>query len=138
MNSQCSVNPTPNATTASNASSTSRIIRSSSIAVSGLTPERPYRLRAKRCKFHRPPRRGPALAGPRSPVRFAAFRTTKEGGVAVDVQSEKLTQLVDENVEVEQLGSGFTFTEGPIWNPEGFLLFSDMPADTRRRWDEQG
>jgi gluconolactonase len=58
--------------------------------------------------------------------------------VAVDVRSDKLAELVDENVEIEQLGSGFTFTEGPIWNPDGFLLFSDMPADTRRRWDEQG
>ena len=35
--------------------------------------------------------------------------------------------------------TGFTFTEGPIWNPAGqFLLFSDMPADTRRRWDPEG
>ncbi|HKP16830.1 MAG TPA: SMP-30/gluconolactonase/LRE family protein [Gaiellaceae bacterium] len=58
---------------------------------------------------------------------------------AVDVKSDKLGRLVDENVEVEQLGSGCTFTEGPIWNPEGeFLLFSDMPGDTRRRWDEAG
>jgi gluconolactonase len=57
---------------------------------------------------------------------------------AVDVRSDKLGRLVDENVEVKQLGTGFTFTEGPIWNPDGqFLLFSDMPDDTRRRWDEQ-
>jgi gluconolactonase len=56
---------------------------------------------------------------------------------AVDVRSDKLGRLVDENVEVQQLGTGFTFTEGPIWNPtEQFLLFSDMPGDTRRRWDE--
>ena len=58
--------------------------------------------------------------------------------MSVDVKSDKLARLVDENVEVEQLGTGFTFTEGPIWNPQGqFLLFSDMPGDTRRRWDEQ-
>jgi gluconolactonase len=57
--------------------------------------------------------------------------------VSVDVRSDRLGRLVDENVEVEQLGTGFTFTEGPIWNPDGqFLLFSDMPGDTRRRWDE--
>jgi gluconolactonase len=57
--------------------------------------------------------------------------------VSVDVKSEGIRRLVDENVEVEQLGTGFTFTEGPIWNPSGeFLLFSDMPGDTRRRWDE--
>jgi gluconolactonase len=54
------------------------------------------------------------------------------------VRSDKLGRVVDENVEVERLGTGFTFTEGPIWNPDGqYLLFSDMPGDTRRRWDEQ-
>ena len=38
-----------------------------------------------------------------------------------------------------QLGTGFTFTEGPIWHPvEHYLLFSDMPADVRRRWDARG
>ena len=58
--------------------------------------------------------------------------------MSVATKSSKLLELIDENVEVEQLGSGFTFTEGPIWNPEGsYLLLSDMPGDTRRRWDEQ-
>jgi gluconolactonase len=58
--------------------------------------------------------------------------------VSVAATSDRLYELVDENVQVEQLGSGFTFTEGPIWNQDGrFLLFSDMPGDTRRRWDEQ-
>jgi gluconolactonase len=55
------------------------------------------------------------------------------------VKSEGIRRLVDENVEVEQLGTGFAFTEGPIWNAAGqFLLFSDMPGDTRRRWDASG
>jgi gluconolactonase len=55
--------------------------------------------------------------------------------MAVDVKSEKLYELVDADAEVEKLATGFTFTEGPIWNREGrFLLFSDMPADIRRRW----
>jgi gluconolactonase len=59
--------------------------------------------------------------------------------VAVDVRSEKLTQLVDPDVEIEQLGTGFTFTEGPIWHPRGqYLLFSDMPGDVRRRWSDAG
>jgi gluconolactonase len=50
------------------------------------------------------------------------------------VNSEKLRQLVDEGAEVEQVATGFTFTEGPIWMPDGSLHFSDMPADKRRRW----
>ena len=58
--------------------------------------------------------------------------------MAVDVKSEKLRELIDSDAQVEQLATGFTFTEGPVWNPDGqFLLFSDMPGDTRRRWDEQ-
>ena len=58
--------------------------------------------------------------------------------MSVAASSSRLYELVDEGVQVEQLGSGFTFTEGPIWNQAGrFLLFSDMPGDTRRRWDEQ-
>jgi len=36
---------------------------------------------------------------------------------------------------LEQLGTGFLFTEGPLWHPRGkFLLFSDMPGDHMRRW----
>jgi gluconolactonase len=58
--------------------------------------------------------------------------------MAIAANSERLYELVDRDAEVEQLGTGFWFTEGPIWNPDGFLLFSDMPGDTRRRWDEQG
>ncbi|MEM1315365.1 MAG: SMP-30/gluconolactonase/LRE family protein, partial [Pseudomonadota bacterium] len=43
--------------------------------------------------------------------------------------------LIDLHAPVRQIGSGFTFTEGPIWHPvEKHLLFSDMPADVRRRW----
>jgi gluconolactonase len=55
--------------------------------------------------------------------------------MAVQVKAPAFLELVDEDAELEQLGTGFTFTEGPIWNPAGYLLFSDMPGDTRRRWD---
>ena len=48
-------------------------------------------------------------------------------------------RLVDEHAPVRQIGSGFTFTEGPLWHPvEHYLLFSDMPGDVRRRWDKTG
>ncbi|MEM1286652.1 MAG: isochorismatase family protein [Pseudomonadota bacterium] len=47
--------------------------------------------------------------------------------------------LIDEHAPVRQVGSGFTFTEGPIWHPVGqYLLFSDMPGDVRRRLDRSG
>jgi gluconolactonase len=58
--------------------------------------------------------------------------------MAVQVKASAMRELVTGDAELEQLGTGFNFTEGPLWNPEGFLLFSDMPGDVRRRWDEQG
>ena len=48
-------------------------------------------------------------------------------------------ELIDTWAAVGQVGTGFTFTEGPIWHPvDQYLLFSDMPADVRRRWDQRG
>ena len=48
-------------------------------------------------------------------------------------------QLIDVYAPVGQLGTGFAFTEGPIWHPvDHYLLFSDMSADVRRRWDARG
>jgi len=56
--------------------------------------------------------------------------------MAVMVHSEKLSELIDENAEIEQLATGFMFTEGPIWMSDGSLHFSDMPGDKRRRWHQ--
>ena len=52
----------------------------------------------------------------------------------VAVLSERVRELVDENAAVEQVATGFMFTEGPIWMADGSLHFSDMPGDKRRRW----
>ncbi len=54
--------------------------------------------------------------------------------MTIAVHSEKLRLLVDEDADVEQIATGFTFTEGPIWMADGSLHFSDMPGDKRRRW----
>jgi gluconolactonase len=58
--------------------------------------------------------------------------------LAITVKSEKLEELIDPGAEVQRVATGFTFTEGPLWNAAGeFLLFSDMPGDVRRRWSER-
>jgi gluconolactonase len=49
------------------------------------------------------------------------------------------SELIDLWAPVRQIGTGFEFTEGPIWHPvENYLLFSDMPGDIRRRYDRSG
>jgi gluconolactonase len=47
---------------------------------------------------------------------------------------EAFSELIDPGAEVERVATGFTFTEGPVWMPDGSLHFSDMPGDKRRRW----
>jgi gluconolactonase len=58
----------------------------------------------------------------------------------VEVNAPGLLDLVEADAELECIGSGFTFTEGPLWTNRsgGSLLFSDMPGDTRRRWSKAG
>lgn len=59
--------------------------------------------------------------------------------MAHDALDPEFRQLIDEHAPVRQAGSGFIFTEGPIWHPlEQYLLFSDMPGDVRRRMDRSG
>lgn len=55
--------------------------------------------------------------------------------MTIEVNSERMLELLDPQAPVEQLATGFHFTEGPIWHPrEQALYFSDMPNDVRRRW----
>ena len=44
-----------------------------------------------------------------------------------------LRDLIPEQ-EPALIADGFQFTEGPVWHPEGWLLFSDIPADTIYRY----
>ncbi len=34
-----------------------------------------------------------------------------------------------QNGPVQKLATGFTFVEGPVWHPDGFYYFSDIPGD---------
>jgi gluconolactonase len=56
----------------------------------------------------------------------------------IDVLDPRLHELIDPAAELELLGDGFTFSEGPIWVPEGagYLLFADVPESRRYRFDE--
>ena len=57
----------------------------------------------------------------------------------VEARSDAVWDLLDEDATLEEVATGFTFTEGPIWHPtDGYLLFSDMPADIRRKYTPDG
>jgi gluconolactonase len=54
-------------------------------------------------------------------------------------ESDALFRSIVGEGELEQLATGFDFTEGPVWHPyEKHLTFSDMPGNEMRRWTAAG
>ena len=45
-------------------------------------------------------------------------------------ENKDMRAIVDEDAQLERLTRGLKFAEGPLWHPDGFLLFSDTQADT--------
>ena len=48
---------------------------------------------------------------------------------------DALDEIVPQNAELEIIDTSFQFTEGPVWNADGFLLFSDIPANKIIKWE---
>jgi gluconolactonase len=61
--------------------------------------------------------------------------------MAVVVIDKRLLDLVDEDVKVDKIATGYIFTEGPVWHPkERHLTFSDIfdeHGGTMYRWTEK-
>lgn len=52
------------------------------------------------------------------------------------VRIEKsLDAIVATDAKVEKLADGFQFTEGPVWHPDGYLLFSDPNTNVIYRYE---
>ncbi len=49
--------------------------------------------------------------------------------------NERFWEVVPRETVVERIGIDFEFTEGPAWHPDGFLLLSDIPANTIYKWN---
>ncbi len=57
--------------------------------------------------------------------------------MGIEVRDSRLLDIVNEGTELEVLGDGFGFTEGPIWHPhQKHLTFSDIPSNRMHRWSE--
>ena len=57
--------------------------------------------------------------------------------MGIEVRDSRIFNIVSEGTELEVLGEGFGFTEGPIWHPnEKHLTFSDIPSNRMHRWSD--
>jgi len=71
-------------------------------------------------------------------VRSATLDFYKRGRIGKKTEAKAdvkrvdpgLDAIVPEELTIEKLADGFIFTEGPVWAPEGYLLFSDPNANT--------
>ncbi len=48
---------------------------------------------------------------------------------------EKLHSIISPGTTIEKIADGFSFTEGPVWHPDGYLLFSDPNTNTIYRYN---
>lgn len=46
-----------------------------------------------------------------------------------------LSSIIAPGTKVEKIADGFSFTEGPVWHPDGYLLFSDPNTNTIYRYN---
>ncbi|KPK85997.1 MAG: hypothetical protein AMS27_06045 [Bacteroides sp. SM23_62_1] len=58
------------------------------------------------------------------PENFGEFQVT----------DNEFYAYISENALITKIGNEYQFTEGPVWSDEGFLLFSDIPADKIYKW----
>ena len=48
-----------------------------------------------------------------------------------------IDQVLPEDAEIEILADGFEWIEGPLWIPEGYLIFSEIPLNKVYKWSEE-
>jgi len=62
------------------------------------------------------------------------------GSIGQVVTAQTITGLDDivESGAPERIATGFKNTEGPVWHPDGYLLFSDINGNTISKWTPDG
>ncbi len=60
--------------------------------------------------------------------------TQPENHGKFQVADDEFYSCVPGNAVVEKVGTEYQFTEGPVWAGDGFLLFSDIPANIIFKW----
>jgi len=70
-----------------------------------------------------------AACHPRRPEAAAA------GAIAVTVErlDSAANAIVPQSATLQKLATGYTWTEGPVWIPAGYLLFAEIPSNTIRK-----
>lgn len=72
-----------------------------------------------------------------STEQLAASDSTNNMVGSIEQMEPELNELVDVDAQLEVLGEGYAWSEGPVWVEEhDFLLFSDIPNNVIHKWKE--
>ncbi|ELR97854.1 gluconolactonase [Gloeocapsa sp. PCC 73106] len=50
--------------------------------------------------------------------------------LTLSATNQDLEEIMFTESQINKIAGGFKFTEGIVWHPDGYLLFSDIPANT--------
>jgi gluconolactonase len=56
----------------------------------------------------------------------------------VDRMAAGIDAIVPADATIERVATGFTWVEGPIWMPAGYLMFADIPSNSIRKLTPDG
>jgi len=77
------------------------------------------------------------LSAAPAPITSTTAPYPKDAKTTIERLDPALDALIAADAVVENLGSGFNWSEGPIWVPaENALLFSDVPENRVYRWKD--
>ena len=64
----------------------------------------------------------------------------QESANGIEALRPEFYQLIDKNATIEKISGTFegSIDEGPVWNPKGFLIFSDIYGDKMYQWHPDG
>jgi len=78
-----------------------------------------------------------ALVAAPAPITSTTAPYPKDAKSSIERLDPALDSLIAADAVVENLGSGFRWSEGPVWEPkQGALLFSDVPENRVYRWKD--
>jgi gluconolactonase len=78
-----------------------------------------------------------SLSAAPDPITSSPAPYPKDAKTTIERLDPAFDALLAADATVEHLGSGFNWSEGPLWDPaQGALLFSDVPENRVYRWKD--
>ena len=68
----------------------------------------------------------------------AASYASEQNPAKVERLDPAASDIIPDGAVLLKLSTGYTWTEGPIWTRDGYLLFADIPSNTIRKLPAEG